>query len=106
MRLELRFDGLAEDLLDARVDVQIQDLGVADAPPRPATAASRVSVSPDRPSVAISVDLPVGGYDPGLLVRVRGRTVDDRPIEFFNTGATPVRGGPAGTVRVELARIR
>src|SRR5689334_23049967 len=108
MELELRFDGLAEDLLDAEVDVQIQDLGIADAPPGPSVASARqVSVSADHPSVRVTVGLPaVGGYEPGLLVRVRGRTAGHGPIEFFNTGATPLHDGTAGPVQVVLSRIR
>ena len=108
MELELRFEGLSEDLVDAEVDVLVQDLGVADAPPDPrAATAPSVSVSPAAPSVRITVDLPTnGGYEPGLLVRVRGRTADDGWIEFFNTGATPLHGGPAGPVQVVLSRIR
>jgi hypothetical protein len=108
MELELRFDGLAEDLVDAEVAVQVQDLGVADAPPAPAVAGARhVSVSPEHPTVRVAVDVPVdGGYEPGLLVRVRGRTASHGGIEFFNTGATPLHGGVAGPVQVVLSRIR
>jgi hypothetical protein len=39
-------------------------------------------------------------------VRVRGRTADDEQIEFFNTDATPLHGGPGGPVQVVLSRIR
>jgi hypothetical protein len=107
MELELRFEGLAEDLVDAEVDVQVQDLGVADAPPEPSVAAvPPISVSAASPSVRITVDLATdGGYEPGLLVRVRGRTADGGRMEFSNTGATPLHGGPAGPVQVLLARI-
>ena len=108
MELELRFEGLSEDLVDAEVDVQVQDLGVADAPPDPrAATVPSVSVSPAAPSVRIT-GRPADerGYEPGLLVRVRGRTADDARIEFFNTGATPLTGGPAGPVPVVLSRIR
>lgn len=106
MELELRFDGLAEDVVDARVDVQIRDLAMADAPPDPTVAtAPSFSVSAAHPSVMVSVDLPAGsGYEPGLLVRVRGRTADDGRVEFFNTRAT--RLAPAGPVQVVLSRIR
>ena len=85
MELELRFEGLVEDLVDAEVDVQVQDLGVADAPPAPRVAAvPAISVSPAAPTVAITTDLPTdGGYEPGVLVRVRGRTADGGRIEFF-----------------------
>jgi hypothetical protein len=108
MELELRFEGLAEDLVDAEADVQVQDLGVADAPPAPLVATvPSISVSLAAPSVRIAVDLPTdGGYEPGLLVRVRGRTADGGRIEFFNTGATRLHGGPAGPVQVVLSRIR
>ena len=106
MELELRFDGLAEDVVDARVDVQVQDLAMADAPPDPTVAtAPSFSVSAAHPSVRVSVDLPAGpGHDPGLLVRVRGRTAGDGRVEFFNTGAT--RLAPRGPVRVVLSRIK
>jgi hypothetical protein len=64
-------------------------------------------VSPASPSVRITVDLPTnGGYEPGLLVRVRGRTAHEGRVEFFNTGATPLHGGPDGPVQVVLSRIR
>jgi hypothetical protein len=108
MELELRFEGLSEELVDAEVDVQVQDLGVADAPPRPRVATVQsISASPAAPTVAIAVDLPTdGGYEPGLLVRVRGRTADGGRIEFFNTSATRVHGGPTGPVQVVLFRIR
>ena len=108
MELELRFDGLTDEVVDAEVAVQIRDLGVADAPPEPTVAtAPSFSVSPDRPSVRVTVDLPTdGGYTPGLLVRVRGRTAADGRVEFFNTGATPLPGNPAGPVQVVLSRIR
>ena len=108
MELELRFDGLVEELLDAEVDVQIQDLALADAPPEPTvTTASHLCVTPDHPSARITLDLPAdGGHEPGLLVRVRGRTTSAGPVEFFNTGATPMRGGPSGPVHVVLSRIR
>jgi hypothetical protein len=106
MELVLRFDGLAEDVVDATVDVQVQDLGMADAPPDPTVAtAQSFSVSAASPSVRVTVDLPVAaGYEPGLLVRVRGRTAGDGRVEFFNTGAT--RLAPAGPVQVVLSRIR
>jgi hypothetical protein len=107
MELELRFEGLAEDLVDAEVDVQVQDLGVADAPPEPVAAVPPISVSAAFPSVRITVALATdSGYEPGLLVRVRGRTADGGRIEFSNTGATPLHGGPAGPVQVVLSRIR
>ena len=108
MELELRFDGLADEVVEAEVDVQVQDLGVADAPPEPTVAtAPAFRVSPGHPSVRVTVDVPSdGGYAPGLLVRVRGRTADDGRIEFFNTGATPLHGGPPGPVQVVLSRIR
>lgn len=107
MDLELRFDGLVEDVVDAEAEVQVLDLGMADAPPDPTVATvPSFSVSPRRPSVRVTVDLPAGsGYEPGLLVRVRGRTADDGRIEFFNTAATPVSGPTTGPVRVVLSRI-
>jgi hypothetical protein len=108
MDLELRFDGLAEDVVDAEAEVQVLDLGTADAPPDPTVATvPPFSVSPDRPSVRVTVDLPAGtGYEPGLLVRVRGRTAGDGRVEFFNTAATPLPGPATGPVRVVLSRIR
>jgi hypothetical protein len=109
MDLELRFDGLAEEVVDAEAEVQVLDLGMADAPPDPTVAtAPSFSVSPDHPSVRVTVDLPAAGsgYEPGLLVRVRGRTAGDGRIEFFNTAATPLPGPVTGPVRVVLSRIR
>jgi uncharacterized lipoprotein YbaY len=107
MDLELLFDGLDDEVLDAVVDVRVADLGVADAPADGDTAtAGRFTVSPASPTALISVDLPVRSamYEPGLLVRVRGRTADDARIEFFTTSTTPVAGGE-GPVRVLLSRI-
>lgn len=108
MDLELLFDGLDADLLDAVVDVRVADLAVADGAAGGAGASSAdLTVSPARPSARISLDLPVGEamYEPGLLVRVRGRTPDDGRIEFFTTGATPVTAPSEGPVRVLLSRI-
>jgi hypothetical protein len=108
MELELRFDGLAEDVVDARAEVQVQDLGIADAPADPAVATvPSFSVSPARPSIRVTVDLPSGegAYEPGLLVHVRGRTAGDERIEFFNTSATPLTTRPDGPVQVVLSRI-
>ena len=105
MELELRFDGLAEDVVDARVDVQLLDLGIADAPAdTPAATAPSFSVSPARPTVRVVLDVPggEGAYEPGLVVRVRGRTAQDEAVEFFNTSATPVTDGP---IQVVLSRI-
>ena len=108
MELELRFIGLVEDVIDAQAEVQVQDLGTADAPADPTVATlPSFSVSPARPSVRVEVDVPTGGgaYEPGLLVHVRGRTAGDERVEFFNTSATPVTGRPGGPVQVVLSRI-
>ena len=108
MELELRFDGLGEDVVDAEVEVQVLDLAVADAPPDPAVATvPSVSVTSASPTLRVTVDLPwVGGaYEPGLLVRVRGRTASDARVQFFNTGATALTGPAAGPVQVVLSRI-
>jgi hypothetical protein len=108
MELELRFDGLGEDVVDAEVEVQVLDLAMADAPPDPAVATvPSVSVASASPTVRVTVDLPAGsaGYEPGLLVRVRGRTASDSRVQFLNTGATPLTGPAAGPVQVVLTRI-
>ncbi|SOD97897.1 hypothetical protein [Blastococcus haudaquaticus] len=108
MDLELFFEGLDADLLDAVVDVRVADLAVADAPADgPGASSGELRVSSARPSARISLDLPVGDamYEPGLLVRVRGRTPDDGRIEFFTTSATPVTAPSKGPVRVLLSRI-
>lgn len=108
MELELRFDGLEEDVVDAHAEVQVQDLGVADAPADPTVAtAPSFSVSPARPTVRVTVDLPSGEgtYEPGLVVHVRGRTARDERVEFFNTTATPLTTRPDGPVQVVLSRI-
>ena len=105
MELELRFDGLAEDVVDARADVHLLDLGIADAPAdTPAATAPSFSVSPARPTVRVVLDVPggEGAYEPGLVVRVRGRTAQNEAVEFFNTSATPVTDGP---IQVVLSRI-
>jgi uncharacterized lipoprotein YbaY len=108
MELELHFDDLAVDVIDAQVDVQVLDLDMADAPadPHVATPAS-FTVSPERPSIRVTVDLPAAttAYEPGLAVRVRGRTRGDGRIEFFNTRATPLPGRTRGPVHVLLSRI-
>jgi hypothetical protein len=108
MDLELLFEGLRDEVHGVVVDVRVADLGIADAPADGATAsATAPTVSPDRPAVLVSLDLPVrqGTYEPGLLVRVRGRTADDGPIEFLSTAATPVSEASDGPVRVLLSRI-
>lgn len=107
MELELVFDGLDADVLDGVVDVRIADLGVADAPAEgPAATAADLTVTAGHPAARLSVDLPVGGdlYEPGLLVRVRGRTPAGTRIEFFTTRATPVTVPSEGPVRVLLFR--
>ncbi|HLM05300.1 MAG TPA: hypothetical protein VK402_08965 [Blastococcus sp.] len=109
MDLDLRFDGLPGDVVDAEVQVRVLDLAMADAPADTATAtAPRFSVSEADPAVRVTVDLPTAdaGYEPGLLVRVRGRTAGDELVEFLNTGATPLTGPSAGPVQVVLSRIR
>jgi hypothetical protein len=108
MELELLFDGLDADVLDAVVDVRVADLAVADAAAGgPAATSAAPPVTPASPTARVSVDLPVGGamYEPGLLVRVRGRTADHGRIEFFTTSATPVTAPSEGPVRVLLSRI-
>ncbi|MGY1802430.1 hypothetical protein ACI78T_04015 [Blastococcus sp. SYSU D00922] len=108
MDLELLFDGVDDDVLDAVVDVRVADLAVADAPAEgPAATSSDLTVTAARPTARVTLDLPVGGgmYEPGLLVRVRGRTADDARVEFFTTSATPVAERSAGPVRVRLSRI-
>jgi hypothetical protein len=108
MELEFRFDDLVGDLEDAVADVQVRDLGVADSP----RAVGRVSVGPFlvssvHPSVRVAVDLPpvTGTYEPGLVVRVRGRCGDGE-AEFFNIEETPLPEHPDVTVQVVLSRIR
>ena len=108
MDLVLLFDGLDVDLLDAVADVRVADLAVADgAAEGPAAVSAGLAVTRARPSARISLDLPVGSrlYEPGLLVRVRGRTPDDGRIEFFTTSATPVTAPSEGPVQVLLSRI-
>lgn len=108
MELEFRFDGLVDDLEDAVADVQVGDLGVADSP----HVVGRVSVGPfpvssSRPSVRMAVDLPsvAGTYEPGLVVRVRGRS-GGHDVEFFNISETPLPDRPQAPVPVVLSRIR
>jgi len=108
MDLELFFSGLTADLVDGVVDVRVADLGVADAPADgPSAGSTGLTVMSANPTARISLDLPVGGdmYEPGLLVRVRGRAPDDGRIEFFSTSATPATASPEGPVRVLLSRI-
>jgi hypothetical protein len=109
MELELYFDGLVDDVTDAVADVQVEDLGMADAPVDggPAVRIGPFRVVADRPSVTASVDLPstADAYEPGLLVRVRARTADDRPVEFLNTTATRLPRDGVEPVRVVLSRI-
>lgn len=107
MDLELRFDGLDADVLDAVVDVRVADLRIADAPAGgPAATSSGLSVTADHPTARVTLDLPVDGgmYEPGLLVRVRGRTPDGARVEFFTTSATPATAAD-GPVPVLLSRI-
>jgi hypothetical protein len=108
MDLELRFDGLSEELLDAVVDLGVDDLAMAGTTPEPfRAAAAPFAVSPRQPCVRLRIDLPAaGGYEPGLVVHVRGRTADGRPVEFFNTAATALPPAGEEPVRVALSRIR
>jgi hypothetical protein len=108
MELELRFEGLAEDVIDAVADVQLVDLAMADVPGGLATTTSPTPpVSPDRPTASVTVELPVSGgaYEPGLVVHVRGRTPAGERIEFLNTRTTPGPGPADRPVRVVLTRI-
>ena len=108
MDLELRFDGLQGDLLDAVLDVLVDDIAMADAAADgPTATVAALTVSPGRPTVRVSVDLPAErpGSRPGLLVRVRGRTAQNERIEFFNMTATPAGTGSGGPVPVVLTRI-
>lgn len=108
MELELRLGGLTEEVREAVADVQLVDLGTADAPGGPTvTTAASFTVSPTSPSARIWVDLPApGGYEPGVVVRVRGRTARGERVEFLNTGTTPLPGRPVGAaVPVVLSRI-
>ena len=68
------------------------------------TSRSVFTVSTARPTVRVVVDVAggEGAYEPGLVVRVRGRTAQNEAVEFFNTSATPVTDGP---VQVVLSRI-
>lgn len=109
MELELYFNDLLDDVREAFIEVQVEDLALADAP---ADSSRRqrlgpFSITPERPSVTTSVDLPdtTDAYEPGLLVRVRARTADDRSIEFLNTTATRLPRTGNGPVRVVLSRI-
>jgi hypothetical protein len=108
MELELRFEGLTEEVIDPVVEVLLVDLGMADVPGGLAQiVAPAADVSPDRSSVRMAVDVAVAGdaYEPGLVVRVRGRTATGDRIEFLNTGATPLPDRPGGPVPVVLTRI-
>ena len=109
MALELRFEGLAEDVLDAVLDLAVDDLAMAGVLPDPFRAtADRFAVFPDEPHLRLRVDLPAGagGYEPGLVVHVRGRTADGRPVEFFTSAATALPATDAWPVPVALSRIR
>lgn len=109
MDLDLLFDGLTEDLLDAVADVRIDDLAMADAPSgTDGTTSAPFTVSPGQPSLRVSVAVGdrAGPYEPGLIVTVRGRTADGRRVEFLNTAATRVPATGEGPVRVALSRIR
>jgi hypothetical protein len=103
MDLELLFDGLDDDVLDAVVDVRVADLAVADAPGDGATGtAGDITVSPAHPTVRVSADLPVRGDMAADRAR-RGRaTPCGRPP--LSLGGRPGRHGRrdallAGVVR-------
>ena len=89
MELELRFDGLAEDVVDAEIQIQVQDLGIADAPPDPTVSTvPKVSVSRAHPSIRVTVDLPTApGYEPGL----RCGCAVARPATRGSSSSTPRR---------------
>lgn len=106
VELELHFDDLEEDVVDAVVDVLVHDLAVADGRSDPLPAApGAVAVSPGSPSARVAVPSPRNGDEPALLVRVRGFTIDDRPVQFLNTTATRLPAQPRGPVRVHLQRV-
>jgi hypothetical protein len=108
VELELRFEDLEDDVLDAVVDVQVNDLAMADAPAGPTqTVPGRISVRAAPPSVLVSVDAPDPRdlHEPGLLVRVRARAAGDGPVQFLNTTATPLPRDPSEPVPVRLVRI-
>jgi hypothetical protein len=104
--LELCFDGLAEPVLDAVADVRIDDLAMADAPAGPESATSgSFAVFPERPSVRVSVDVRAGGYEPGVIVTVRGRTAGGRRVAFLNPAGTRLSAPGVGPVRVAMSLI-
>jgi hypothetical protein len=107
VELELRFDALGDALTGAVVDLHVEDLAVADAVSGAGTVSlGPYTVSPERPTVRLTVDLPVptGTRQAGLLVRVRARTADDAPVTFWNASATLLPLDAAGPLRVPLER--
>lgn len=110
MELELHFDGLVDDVVDAVALVQVEDLAMADQPLGQAgtTEVGPFKISSADPSVRLPFEAPDAGAadEPGLVVRVRGRTTDGVALEFFNTTATRLRPGATGRVRVPLQRIK
>lgn len=110
MEIELHFDGLDDDVVDAVALVQFEDLATAGEPPGRlgATEVGPFAVSSADPSVRLHVDLPDAPttFEPGLVVRVRARTADGTAQEFFNTTATHLSTGGTSRTRVPLQRIR
>lgn len=107
MELELRIDGLAEEVVDAVADVQLVDLATPDAPGGGTVTSAPFALSPGRAAVRVAVEpaLPEDAYEPGLVVRVRGRTPGGGRVSFLNTSSTALPARPQGPVRVALQRI-
>lgn len=107
MELELRLEGLAEEMVEAVADVQVVDLATPDAPGGATVTSGPFALSPGRATVLLSVQppLPEGAYEPGVVVRVRGRTGRGARISFLNTRSTALPAGAHGPVAVALTRI-
>ena len=107
MDLELHVDGLAEEVVDAVADVQLVDLATPDAPGGGTVTSAAFALSPARAVVRIAVQPPApdDAYEPGVVVRVRGRTGRGDRISFLNTSSTALASQPGGPVRVVLHRI-
>ncbi|MEQ9358050.1 hypothetical protein [Coleofasciculus chthonoplastes] len=108
MKIELEFENVPDNIENAIAEIRVEDQSEADAP---AIRLSSKRVGPfliqhSQPKVTLDVDLtiPDGNHELSILVRVKGHTQSNQPIEFLNTTTTSLPTG-SELVQVTLSRI-